>query len=87
MNCRPGDMAMVVESMFPRLLGRIITVHNLLLMGPKKIPCWSYTGNLSVPGYQVEFAEDYCLRPIRDPGDDAVDEMVQLHGKPVEETV
>lgn len=27
---------------------------------------------------------DECLRPIRDPGDDADDEMVQLLGKPSE---
>jgi hypothetical protein len=29
---------------------------------------------------------DRCLRPIRDPGDDAVDEIVQLTGMPEEVT-
>lgn len=29
---------------------------------------------------------DRCLRPIRDPGDDAVDEMMQLTGMPGEVT-
>lgn len=80
MNCRPGDMAMVIRSIYPHLLGRIITVHNLLTTRDGS-PCWSYTGNLDTPYGPPHYAEDCCLRPIRDPGDDAVDEMVQLVGE------
>jgi len=40
------------------------------------------TGEQFVPGQPVQVLElpDYCLRPIRDPGDDAVDEMVRKVG-------
>lgn len=79
MNCKPGDMAMVMRSWYPQLLGRLITVHELA--GENQMgPIWTYTGNLAVQGVTIEYVEDCCLKPIRDPGDDAVDEMVQLCG-------
>lgn len=79
MNCRPGDLAMVVDTIHKHLLGRIITVHNLA--GENQFgPCWNYSGNLVSSTGRLEYVEDCCLKPIRDPGDDAVDEMVELVG-------
>lgn len=80
MNCKPGDLAMVVGGWFPQLHGRIITVYNVVRSNELG-PCWSYSGNLSIKGYVIEYVEDCCLKAIRDPGDDAVDEMVQLVGE------
>ena len=79
MNCKPGDMAMIVRGNYPQFYGRIIAVHNLVYISETE-HCWSYSGNLHVNGFSISYVEDSCLRPIRDPGDDAVDEMVQLCG-------
>jgi len=79
MNCKPGDMAMIKGGRYPHLYGRIITVHNVVT-GDERGPLWTYSGHLPVPGLIVDLVEDCFLTPIRDPGDDAVDEMVQLCG-------
>ena len=71
---------MVIKSpLWPHLLGRIIQVHNVVLTNHLG-PAWSYTGNLDTPNGPAKYAEDVCLKAIRDPGDDAVDEMVELVG-------
>jgi hypothetical protein len=79
MNCKPGDLAMIVRSIHPVFLGRMVTVHNVIDTN-RYGACWSYSGNLHVEGRAIEYVEDCCLKAIRDPGDDAVDEMVQLCG-------
>lgn len=69
MNCKPGDLAVVVRAkQDPAWIGRILTIVE-----------WSdlVGGWVTRPmpeGYQA--VADYCLRPIRDPGDDAVDETL-----------
>jgi hypothetical protein len=87
MNCKPGDLAVIVKvgPLAKGLLGRFVTV-----LRPHKDSLgvyWDYEPLLqTVDGYVVAAVEDECLRPIRDPGEDAVDEMVQKLGKPQEVT-
>jgi len=87
MNCRPGDLARIVAPYAPSGVGRIVEVvrrakkfeslgecnfeHNGPTLG------WVCIG--SVPQWDGFVARelviaDECLRPIRNPGDDAVDE-------------
>jgi hypothetical protein len=84
MNCKPNDMAMVIRSQYPDMLGRIIRVTTLLKLNDvpeEQVHAWLYEGDLRTDtGGRIAAAEDCCLRPIRDPGDDAVDEMVELCG-------
>ncbi len=89
MNCNPGDTAAIVYC--PRgaehLRGRIVRLTNRAPDSPA-IPwrpeidarvCWYYEGERLVlrSGKAVEYLNDCCLRPIRDPGDDAQDEMLR----------
>jgi hypothetical protein len=75
---------MVVRSNYPAMLGRIIRVTTLLKLEGVPDECvyaWLYEGDLhNEEGGRIAAAEDCCLKPIRDPGEDAVDEMVQLVG-------
>lgn len=73
MNCKPGDLAINIwsEPTRPETLGAIVTVVR------------PYTGNrLPEADWVIEWrgneyaAIDKYLRPIRDPGDDAVDETL-----------
>jgi hypothetical protein len=79
MNCKPGDLAAIVREMLPGtpcgLIGRHVTLTSLDLNDAYE-PSWNYDGpTLLTPyGFPAEVIPDRCLRPIRDPGDDAVDE-------------
>lgn len=85
MRCRPGDLVVCVWSAFPELVGRVFNVTRVSHIWPD---CWvtsppQFTdGDSSVA---VVFV-DHHLRPLRDPGDDATDEMVLIAGKPQEVT-
>lgn len=88
MNCKPGDLAVIVNA--PHLnewaIGRIVRVTSCFEFAGEWY--WRYEGNrLKSPrtGNVCNEVEDVYLRPIRDPGD-ATDEMVQLLGKPSEVT-
>ncbi len=92
MNCRPGDLAIVfhaegfgLHAAINRLLiGRIVRVMELgvptdpncyaaLVWRFEKPVCLAYSGRkVTVFG-----CADNCLRPLRDPGDDALDEMLR----------
>lgn len=75
MNCKPGENAFIVKAgpLSQHLIGRVITVHTLV--AAQSIPSWTYSPLLlQADGQLIQFAEDFCLCPIRDPGDDAVDE-------------
>lgn len=79
MNCKQGDLAMVVGGNHPHLYGRLITVYHVV--GCNQFGAlWSYGEKLLVGERIIEHVEDCCLKPVRDHGDDAVDEMVQLVG-------
>lgn len=99
LNCKPGDLAVIVKDDFPENLGKF--VHVICFADPEYYPkldgespnqweCkpsstlmawddrnWRYRSSSTA---LVSIADE-CLRPIRDPGDDAVDETLLL--KPV----
>lgn len=93
MNCKPGDLAMVVKAVCPENIGLIVKV---LRWAPPidGMPAWetesdrpsptvcTISPRVSTGMHRVADVRDAWLRPIRDPGDDAIDEMVQKLGKP-----
>lgn len=71
MNCKPGDLAIVVRGEPVKNLGRVVRCIKLeLLFGE---PCWR------VEDDDARFA-DNCLRPIRD--NDGEDETLIWAGLP-----
>lgn len=76
MRCKPGDLAVIIRAKHPENVGRLVTVVRLNDDG-----LWLVEGK--GPGI---YCRDENLRPIRDPGDDATDEMVERVGKPQEVT-
>ncbi|HTH10781.1 MAG TPA: hypothetical protein VMA55_14535 [Acidovorax sp.] len=89
MNCKPGELAMVVKGgsyIDDQLLGKVVrVVETLPHCGGV---CWTYEGpKISVAAsdgytYDVRGIADVVLRPIR-PGE-GEDEIVQLLGNPQE---
>lgn len=86
MNCKPGDICIIVNGLDfgKQHIGKVIRVTKL---HSGYWGCWEYEGEwlLSPSGFEIVAIEDYCLRPIRDPGDDAVDEVIERLGSPVTE--
>ena len=82
MNCRPGDLAYF----FTRgpLRDKIIRVTELDQNPDCDEPMWLYEGPRILMGAFGEYVSfrDSALRPIRDPGEDATDEMIWLVGSP-----
>lgn len=93
MNCKPGDLAIVVKSTCGNE-GKIVRCIRLATpveadrLGYWSGPLWYTDVELMSQRYNgmerrmVRSCPDKYLRPIRDPGDDAVDEMVERVGKP-----
>lgn len=83
MNCKQFDMARIVPNTpcdeWAR--GRIVQVRVPgTWLG---LPAWTTDPLLVTPdGAVCEMVCDEILRPIRDPGDDAVDETLQRIGAP-----
>ena len=86
MNCKPGDLAIIVDA------GSCARVHIGKIVRCIRLtePIYGHHGfgwetlpelNASDDGKALLWRDEH-LRPIRDPGDDATDEMVQLLGKP-----
>lgn len=76
MNCKPGDLALIVCAYNdPQHLGKIITC---LKWWPDEWGgCWSTSPALhGAAGQEIGWHDD-DLRPIRDPGEDAQDEMLR----------
>lgn len=85
MNCKPGDLAIVVRS-YAGNEGKIVRCVRLL----SEAQLWEGPGidSLISPDWEVDLPLRNCgggmqssipdclLRPIRDPGDDAVDETL-----------
>ena len=94
MNCKQGDVAVIVRS-YAGNEGKIVRCLRLLKNDmawvgidgiTEKFPTWEIDRQLK--GWKGDtscYVADYKLRPIRDPGDDATDEMIVLLGKPVRE--
>ena len=83
MNCRPGDLARVIDDPAARVVGIVDRIFKLtVLCGTTDYgnsPAWAYEGPMieSPFGTRFEGISDEILRPIRDPGDDAKDEMLR----------
>ena len=88
MNCKPGDLAIVVRARVPANLGRIIRVivfnpNARFVNRPGVFGGWEYEGEElipSEPGYRCRAVRDECLRPLRN--QDGADETLQWAGKP-----
>lgn len=92
MNCKPGDLAVVVNSKAGND-GKLVTCIRL---ARAKIlnrngafesgPIWEVDKELaSFSGSRDRYIADRQLRPIRDPGEDAQDETLLWAGSPVKE--
>lgn len=87
MNCRPGDLAIIVKSVAGNE-GKIVRCIRLLPSGSDKKfvfdgPRWVI--DRPVPdsiGLEISSLADCALRPIRD--NDGEDEMLRITGKPQE---
>ena len=84
MNCRIGDLAICVRSQVPERLGTIVKVVGPAADGAPG--WWTVECDLPCPSLLGWRARDDFLRPIRDPGDDATDEMLLIAGNPQEVT-
>lgn len=91
MNCRKGDLAIIVRSLTGKSVGKILRCVELSVFnGTRKPdgtinpgPVWKTDASLKGwDGSNHNFVHDAYLRPIRDPGDDATDEMIQRLGSP-----
>jgi len=90
MNCKPGDLAVIVRyegwgsagEISKLLVGRIVRVASLGVPSTPSICSasivWKFEEPLKIEyegkKYIADGIADFCLRPIRDDGDDAVDE-------------
>ena len=82
MNCKPGDLAVIVDTQDPRWLKDIGRLVNILepfgdgvswFISPVDGRGFEMSGRV----LQRMCEYDKNLRPIRDPGDDAQDETLQ----------
>jgi hypothetical protein len=92
MNCKPGDLAVIVASDFQQNIGRLVQViraDTVYCFGPEwECECLSsvYVEDNDITGEcfgefwanagRAVSIPDADLRPIRDPGDDARDESL-----------
>jgi hypothetical protein len=80
MNCKPGELAIVVKGAGPLtacIVGKVLRVTRAVFDGE---PCWEYEGpRLVVPRWgPLEVIEDEFLRPIR-PGGITEEEVGELY--------
>ena len=91
MNCKPGDLAVTVGLRNPANNGRIVTCIRLV-SEDEDIEGFNWSSTIPGTSWLVQSAggflwwgcemvmkraiADHCLRPIRDPGDDAQDETL-----------
>lgn len=91
MNCEPGDLAVVANDMglvaARPLLGVVVRVVELYGTDDRWGPIWCIDATVERGGIRFNCIADAMLKPLRDPGDDAVDETLQRLGLPEEETV
>ena len=93
LNCKPGDLAVIVHfsgwgtagRISKMLIGRIVRVVSLVPPS-SDFECysplvWKFEKEIDVVVDGKKFTAngiaDKCLRPIRDPGEDAQDETLQ----------
>ena len=94
MNCKPGDLAVMIRSDDRRNIGLLMTVVEA---HPKLFRYWivelhgrgidTRTGSVAGANGRKVRAHDDDLRPIRDPGEDAQDETLSWLPVPEKEGV
>lgn len=83
MNCKPGDLAVLVRARLdPTHLGKIVSV----IKWDARLEGWVVKPPLFTNGVEWGAVKDSSLRRIDNPGDDAVDEVIQRIGTPHKET-
>lgn len=89
MNCKPGDLAVVVNaSEVPANAGKIVRVTHInpLVLALFGKLFWEFEGELLADdGSPCDLVDDTVLRPIRD--NDGEDETLTWAGKPKKHTV
>ena len=78
MNCKPGDLAVIVKVFRQdeeRFIGKLVRVTTLKPGMPE--PYWYIEEPIEFHGQVKKSVRDGALKPIRDPGDDAQDEMLR----------
>lgn len=80
MNCKPGDLAIVCRITEPKnkwMLGQVVQCVRLEILNGRA--GWHLAEPISSPAslYEWRWVADDCLRPLRDPGEDAQDETLQ----------
>lgn len=89
MNCKPGDLAIVIRSARGKTIGKIVRCIRLSrhygLRQPDGSIIYGPVWETDTKGVSVDHTLrlDACLRPIRDPGDDATDESLLWKPSPV----
>ncbi|MFN4121285.1 hypothetical protein [Acidovorax sp.] len=77
MNCKPGDLAVIFRgAAFSKYIGAVVRVVET------DGQFWSTEKSLDGNEKYPILVPDSCLRPIRDPGDDAQDETLQWLPEP-----
>lgn len=72
MNCKPGDLAVVVRTISrPERLGMLVTIIR-----PYQNDAWIVEPMCGLPSPAGWYAPDWGLRPLRDSNDDAQDETL-----------
>jgi len=93
MNCKQGDLAIVVKALNPKNLGKIVRCIRFLpshvLLDPDGVlrahDCWGLdTVLLAWDNDPTKVILDSYLKPLRD--SDGEDEMLRIVGKPVKKT-
>lgn len=100
MNCKPGDLAIVIKAdgdgisrvIGEKIVGLIVTVKYLRKPQSQFSDndfVWHIEKSIEVEidgnSYTVTGISDDCLRPIRDPGEDAQDETLNWLPSPYKE--
>ncbi len=93
MNCQKGDLAIMVgdpNHQGPTInVGKIVKCLELMpagfhFRGKEPEPIWRTDGKFHAGEMQHEFMYDKWLKPLRDPGPDAIDETIQRLGTPMD---
>jgi len=78
MNCRPGELAIIISVLgYPRatpVLGTVVRTVALASHHPLTGPMWQLEEPVWLLGESYNLIADAALKPLRDPGDDAIDE-------------
>lgn len=92
MNCKPGDLAVIVVTDLPgqdALVGSLLRCVRLDVEMSQLLgrPEWQYEAiSRRLPDDSEHTVSDSSLRPIRDPGEDAKDETLSWLSVPMKDS-